>query len=166
MFTGAEVSQNQYYCEGQEEMEKSFIDPTQHYCSSSSSSRLRWWVETELIVVSRIATAITCTVGTGGMVGEVKVMLRLMEDGEISVSAYDTAWVALAKDPDMSDRPLFPESLRWIVSNQLGDGSWGNAVVFNAHDRLINTLACAIVLAFWNLHSDKCLKGRVLFFSK
>ncbi|XP_042468485.1 (-)-kolavenyl diphosphate synthase TPS28, chloroplastic-like [Zingiber officinale] len=93
------------------------------------------------------------------MVQEVKAILRSMEDGEISVSAYDTAWVALARDPERTDRPLFPKSLRWIANNQLGDGSWGDAAAFSAHDRLINTLACAVVLASWNLHPDKCLRG-------
>ncbi|XP_042379535.1 ent-copalyl diphosphate synthase 1-like [Zingiber officinale] len=95
-----------------------------------------------------------------GMVQEVKAMLRSMGDGEISISAYDTAWVALVRDPEGEGRrSLFPASLRWIADNQLGDGSWGNAAVFSAHDRLISTLACAVALASWNLHPDKCRRG-------
>lgn len=73
-------------------------------------------------------------------------------DGEISVSAYDTAWVALVKD--INNNPQFPSSLEWIVDNQLGDGWWGDKF-FLAHDRIINTLACIIALAFWNVHHDK-----------
>lgn len=89
-------------------------------------------------------------------------MLRWMEEGEISVSAYDTAWVALVKDVKGSETPQFPSSLEWIANNQLPDGSWGDSSIFLVYDRVINTLACVIALKSWNLHPDKTLLGNPL----
>ncbi|KAI9119422.1 hypothetical protein K1719_010097 [Acacia pycnantha] len=94
----------------------------------------------------------------------VKMMLSSMEDGEISISAYDTAWVALVKAEDGSDSPQFPSALEWIANNQLPDGSWGDPLLFSAHDRILNTLACVVALTSWNLHPDKCLKGMEFFY--
>ncbi|KAH9723884.1 Ent-copalyl diphosphate synthase [Citrus sinensis] len=89
----------------------------------------------------------------------IKSMLGSMDGGEISTSAYDTAWVALIKDIDGNDAPQFPSCLQWIADNQLPDGSWGDDKIFLAHDRLINTLACIAALKSWNVHLDKCEKG-------
>ncbi|KAL6208607.1 hypothetical protein ACLB2K_019556 [Fragaria x ananassa] len=93
----------------------------------------------------------------------VKSMLSSMEDGEISVSAYDTAWVALVKDVNGTGSPQFPSSLEWIANNQLEDDSWGYEDIYNAHDRIISTLACVVALKTWNLHPDKCEKGIKFF---
>ncbi|XVF72401.1 hypothetical protein PTKIN_Ptkin12aG0118500 [Pterospermum kingtungense] len=98
-------------------------------------------------------------------VESIKSMLGSMEDGEISSSAYDTAWVALVEDVNGSGAPQFPSSLEWIANNQLPDGSWGDRQIFLAHDRLINTLACVIALTTWGIHPDKCHKG-VTFFNE
>ncbi|XWS46829.1 hypothetical protein CRYUN_Cryun14cG0101800 [Craigia yunnanensis] len=98
-------------------------------------------------------------------VNTIKSMLDSMEDGEISISAYDTAWVALVEDIHGSGAPQFPSSLEWIANNQLPDGSWGDRQIFMAHDRLINTLACVIALKTWDIHPDKCQKG-VSFFKE
>ncbi|XP_042014834.1 ent-copalyl diphosphate synthase, chloroplastic-like isoform X1 [Salvia splendens] len=95
----------------------------------------------------------------GGLVNAVRSMLQSMGDGEISVSPYDTAWVALVAD---EGRPRFPSSLEWISRNQLSDGSWGDARTFSIFDRIINTLACVVALRFWDAHLDKTDRG-VLF---
>ena len=58
-------------------------------------------------------------------VDTIKSILGSMEDGEITVSAYDTAWVALIEDVHGSGAPQFPSSLEWIAKNQHPDGSWG-----------------------------------------
>ncbi|KAL5860226.1 hypothetical protein ACOSQ4_001522 [Xanthoceras sorbifolium] len=89
----------------------------------------------------------------------IKEILGSMGDGEISISAYDTAWVALVEDINGSGAPQFPSSLEWIANNQLSDGSWGDDIIFFAHDRLINTLACVVALKTWNINQDKCEKG-------
>ncbi|GFY98796.1 terpenoid cyclases/Protein prenyltransferases superfamily protein [Actinidia rufa] len=88
-------------------------------------------------------------------------MLGSMEDGEISISAYDTAWVALVEDIEGSGGPQFPSSLQWIANNQLQDGSWGDSSIFEAHDRIINTLACVIALKSWNVHPLKSKKENI-----
>ncbi|KAL5980892.1 Gly-Xaa carboxypeptidase [Asimina triloba] len=89
----------------------------------------------------------------------VREMLRSLDDGEISVSAYDTAWVALVDDVSGGGGPQFPASLRWIAENQLPDGSWGDEAIFSAHDRIINTLACVVALKSWNICPDRCESG-------
>nr|QMW69081.1 terpene synthase 1 [Callicarpa americana] len=89
----------------------------------------------------------------------IRSMLQNMDDGEISISPYDTAWVALVADIGGSGQPQFPSSLEWISSNQLPDGSWGDRNTFLAHDRIINTLACVIALKTWKMLPDKCDKG-------
>ncbi|KAL1351503.1 ent-copalyl diphosphate synthase, chloroplastic [Arachis hypogaea] len=93
----------------------------------------------------------------------IKSLLDSMEDGEISVSAYDTAWVALVEDVKGSGSPQFPKSLEWISNNQLLDGSWGDSQVFSAHDRILNTLACVVALKTWNMHPEQCDKGMKFF---
>lgn len=88
-----------------------------------------------------------------------KAILSSMEDGNITISAYDTAWVALIEDINGGGGPQFPSCLDWIANNQLSDGSWGDEALFLAHDRLVNTLACVVALKTWNIHQDKCDKG-------
>ncbi|XP_021857929.2 ent-copalyl diphosphate synthase 1 isoform X2 [Spinacia oleracea] len=90
-------------------------------------------------------------------VEKIRGILKTMNDGEISISPYDTAWVALVKSNNGS--PQFPSSLQWIVDNQLSDGSWGDYSLFSAHDRIINTLACLIALKSWDLYPTMCQQG-------
>ncbi|KAI3762755.1 hypothetical protein L1987_53196 [Smallanthus sonchifolius] len=93
-------------------------------------------------------------------IDSIKTIFKSMDDGNISPSAYDTAWVALIEDVDEPNGgPQFPSSLQWIVNHQLPDGSWGEPFMFSAFDRLLNTLACVIAPTSWNVHSDKCGKG-------
>ncbi|KAL8063600.1 hypothetical protein ABFX02_01G036900 [Erythranthe guttata] len=90
----------------------------------------------------------------------IKSILSSMDDGRISVSPYDTAWVALIRDPDQGRNiPQFPSSIEWISNNQLSDGSWGDEHYFLAYDRLLNTLACVVALRYWNVHGDKSDRG-------
>ncbi|KAL0391003.1 UNVERIFIED_CONTAM: Kolavenyl diphosphate synthase TPS5, chloroplastic [Sesamum calycinum] len=95
----------------------------------------------------------------GKLVESIRSMLHCMDDGEISVSPYDTAWVALVEDIGHGETPQFPSALDWISSNQLEDESWGDRKTFSAYDRIINTLACVVALRFWKLHPHKCNKG-------
>nr|QMW69080.1 terpene synthase 3 [Callicarpa americana] len=89
----------------------------------------------------------------------IRSMLQSMGDGEISISPYDTAWVALVEDIGGGGAPEFPSSLNWISNNQLPDGSWGDRLTFSIYDRIINTLACVVALRSWNIHPDKTHKG-------
>ncbi|CAM0942797.1 unnamed protein product [Alopecurus aequalis] len=93
------------------------------------------------------------------MINEIRAIMRSLGDGEISISAYDTAWVALVKKMDGDKGPQFPSSIRWIIENQLSDGSWGDEAYFLVQDRMINTLACVIALKSWKIHEDKHAKG-------
>ncbi|KAK4285654.1 hypothetical protein QN277_002323 [Acacia crassicarpa] len=81
----------------------------------------------------------------------------------ISPSAYHTALMALVEDVNGSGAPQFPESLEWIIENQLPDGSWGDPHAFVAYDRLLCTLASVIVLTHYNVHADKVHKGLKYF---
>ncbi|XP_031272204.1 (-)-kolavenyl diphosphate synthase TPS28, chloroplastic-like [Pistacia vera] len=90
-------------------------------------------------------------------------MLSSLNDGGISVSAYDTAWVALIEDIEGSGASQFPSALQWIADNQLPDGSWGEDKIFSAYDRLISTIACVVALKRWNIHQDRCEKGLSFF---
>ncbi|TVU29579.1 hypothetical protein EJB05_21153, partial [Eragrostis curvula] len=93
------------------------------------------------------------------MIDSIRAALKSIGDGQINVSAYDTACVALVKNVNGGDGPQFPSSIDWIVQNQLPDGSWGDKKYFLVHDRIINTLACIVALKSWNIHHDKCRKG-------
>uniref|UniRef100_A0ACD5WSR4 Uncharacterized protein n=1 Tax=Avena sativa TaxID=4498 RepID=A0ACD5WSR4_AVESA len=86
-------------------------------------------------------------------------MLRSMNDGEISISAYDTAWVAMVPRLDGGNGPQFPTTIQWIVDNQLPDSSWGDISLFSSYDRMMNTLSCVIALTKWSLQPVKCQRG-------
>nr|WEQ50541.1 CPS1 [Salvia officinalis] len=89
----------------------------------------------------------------------IRTLLKTTGDGRISVSPYDTAWVAMIKDVQGRDAPQFPSSLEWIVQNQLEDGSWGDQKLFCVYDRLVNTIACVVALTSWKVHADKVKRG-------
>ncbi|KAF0906465.1 hypothetical protein E2562_011459 [Oryza meyeriana var. granulata] len=95
------------------------------------------------------------------MIETIKSALRAARNslGETTVSAYDTAWIALVRSLDGRDGPQFPVAIDWIARNQLPDGSWGDADLFLIQDRLINTLGCVVALATWNVHMDQCSRG-------
>ncbi|XP_074592455.1 (E)-gamma-bisabolene synthase-like [Curcuma longa] len=59
------------------------------------------------------------------LVKEIKEIFRSMNDGETNASAYDTAWVARIPSAEDPSRPHFPQTVDWILKNQLEDGSWG-----------------------------------------
>ncbi|GLJ36172.1 hypothetical protein SUGI_0725750 [Cryptomeria japonica] len=97
------------------------------------------------------------------LVSEIKGFFNSMEDGKISPSAYDTAWVARVPAIDDSAEPQFPQMLDWILHNQLPDGSWGEKRRFLACDRLLNTLSCLVTLAFWGVGNNQVNRGLDFF---
>ncbi|KAI3997025.1 hypothetical protein MKX01_021301 [Papaver californicum] len=75
---------------------------------------------------------------------------------ELSVSSYDTAWVAMVPSPNSPLSPCFPQCVNWILENQLLDGSWH---VSHDHpllikDALSSTLACVLALKKWNIGEE------------
>lgn len=86
-------------------------------------------------------------------------MFRGMGDGETNASAYDTAWVARIPAVDGSDHPHFPQTLQWILQNQLEDGSWGEEKHFLTYDRVLAALSCVITLTLWRTGDAQVHRG-------
>ncbi|KAG6763881.1 hypothetical protein POTOM_031325 [Populus tomentosa] len=80
---------------------------------------------------------------------------------ELSVSSYDTAWVAMVPSPDCPETPCFPECTKWILENQLGDGSWSlpHCHPLLVKDALSSTLACILALKRWGIGEEQINKG-------
>lgn len=133
--------------------------PTQEYNEvlQSGVPVIKWHQFVEDDIESETTPQVLISKETEERVKWIKSMLSSMDDGDISISAYDTAWVALIQTKQ--NEPQFPSSLEWIANNQLPDGSWGDSQIFSAHDRILNTLACVVALKYWNLHPQKSLKG-------
>ncbi|UCH88556.1 MAG: hypothetical protein JSV49_09905 [Thermoplasmata archaeon] len=73
-------------------------------------------------------------------------LLNNLDMGYMGGMAYDTAWIAKVPLNQTSKKPLFPQALLWLFSNQNNDGSWGASFEY-FHDRIISTLASIITLA-------------------
>jgi len=86
---------------------------------------------------------------------------KMFEKVELSLSAYDTAWVAMAPSPSSPHIPCFPGSVDWILKNQFQDGSWGlpyrNSSLVK--DVLSSTLACVLALKKWGVGEEQMRKG-------
>jgi len=84
---------------------------------------------------------------------------------ELSVSSYDTAFVAMIPSSTSPHAPFFPQCLNWLLDNQLVDGSWGlpdrRPLLIN--DALLSTLACILALKQWGIGEDMMNKGTSLF---
>nr|ADH29869.1 e-beta farnesene synthase [Pinus sylvestris] len=86
------------------------------------------------------------------LISEIKLVLTGEGDAlMITPSAYDTAWVARVPAIDGSSRPQFPQTVDWILKNQLKDGSWGTESHFLLSDRLLATLSCVLALLKWKV---------------
>ncbi|KAF3446249.1 hypothetical protein FNV43_RR11428 [Rhamnella rubrinervis] len=82
---------------------------------------------------------------------------------ELSVSPYDTAWVAMVPSPNSMKDPFFPQCVKWVMDNQFHDGSWG-ASVCHGHpllikDALLSTLACVLALKQWGIGELQINRG-------
>ncbi|KAL8249659.1 hypothetical protein R6Q59_006527 [Mikania micrantha] len=88
---------------------------------------------------------------------------KLFNNVQLSVSSYDTAWVAMVPSPNSPKSPCFSQCLNWLINNQLNDGSWG--LVYNNHNQLLlkdslsSTLASILALKRWNVGEDQINKG-------
>ncbi|KAF5204791.1 Ent-kaurene synthase, partial [Thalictrum thalictroides] len=82
---------------------------------------------------------------------------------QLSVSSYDTAWVAMVPCLDSPRLPYFPQCLNWVLENQHPDGSWGlthhDRHPFLLKDTLSSTLASILALKKWNIGEQHVNKG-------
>ncbi|XP_065854405.1 ent-kaur-16-ene synthase, chloroplastic isoform X2 [Euphorbia lathyris] len=85
----------------------------------------------------------------------------MFDKTELSVSPYDTAWVAMVPSANSLQAPCFPECSKWIVDNQLNDGSWGlhNRDPLIVKDSISSTLACVLALKRWGIGEKQVNKG-------
>lgn len=77
---------------------------------------------------------------------EVKDLLVSVNQGTMSSSAYDTAWLARLPGNTPGQPLAFPSCVSWLLAHQLPDGSWGSQVE-TLHDRCLSTLNAAVTLA-------------------
>jgi halimadienyl-diphosphate synthase len=62
--------------------------------------------------------------------------------GDISAATYDTAWVAMVRNPNKPKKLAFPDSFNCILKSQAEDGSWGGLFPYT----LLPTLAALLAL--------------------
>ncbi|GAV70224.1 Terpene_synth domain-containing protein/Terpene_synth_C domain-containing protein [Cephalotus follicularis] len=86
---------------------------------------------------------------------------NMFEKIEVTVSSYDTAWVAMVPSPNSPHAPCFPECVKWLLDNQLDDGSWGlpHSHPLLVKDALSSTLACVLALKRWGIAEEHVIKG-------
>ncbi|KAL5726186.1 ent-kaurene synthase [Ranunculus cassubicifolius] len=80
---------------------------------------------------------------------------------EVTISSYDTAWMAMVPSLESNNMPWFPECVHWILNNQLDDGSWflPRRHHLLTKDAMMSTLACLLALKRWGISSDHVRKG-------
>lgn len=84
---------------------------------------------------------------------------KLFNNVELSISSYDTAWVAMVPSPISPMSPCFPDCLIWLMDNQLDDGSWGLRHPHHSiiKDNLSSTLASILALKRWDyIRNSRC----------
>ncbi|KAL3627131.1 Ent-kaurene synthase TSP4, chloroplastic [Castilleja foliolosa] len=86
---------------------------------------------------------------------------KLIHKPELSISTYDTAWVAMVPSPSSSQEPYFPDCLNWLLENQCLDGSWARP---HHHpclqkDVILSTLACVLALKKWGFGEEQIKRG-------
>ncbi|XP_021830387.1 ent-kaur-16-ene synthase, chloroplastic-like, partial [Prunus avium] len=85
---------------------------------------------------------------------------KMFNKVDLSVSSYDTAWVAMVPSPNSTKDPFFPECVNWLLANQFHDGSWGPKFhPLLIKDALLSTLACILALKRWSVGEEQINKG-------
>ncbi|KAM7465911.1 hypothetical protein LguiB_013473 [Lonicera macranthoides] len=99
------------------------------------------------------------------MLGSIERIRERFKKLELSVSSYDTAWVAMVPSnsglPIQQRQPCFPGCLEWVMENQKADGSWG---LNPSHSSLVkesisSTLACVLALQKWKVGEQLVQRG-------
>ncbi|KAK2654428.1 hypothetical protein Ddye_014284 [Dipteronia dyeriana] len=85
---------------------------------------------------------------------------KMFEKIELSVSSYDTAWLAMVPSPDSPQDTCFPECMIWLMENQLHEGSWGlpDQPSWLVKDALSCTLASVLALNRWGIGEENLNK--------
>ncbi|MFX0095459.1 MAG: hypothetical protein ACFFBD_27230, partial [Candidatus Hodarchaeota archaeon] len=80
-------------------------------------------------------------------------------------AAYDTAWVGTVKNEH--NKPLFPESIDWLLNNQSNDGSWGakRSSVYIC-DPMLSTAAAIETLSTYDGKFSKNIKQGLEWINK
>ncbi|GFP81673.1 ent-kaur-16-ene synthase chloroplastic [Phtheirospermum japonicum] len=108
--------------------------------------------------VKRVTSPKIASVGFG----ETKERIaKLIRKPELSISTYDTAWVAMVPSPNSSQEPYFPNCLNWLLENQCRDGSWARPHhhPFLQKDVISSTLACVLALKKWGIGEEQIKRG-------
>nr|AEF33360.2 ent-kaurene synthase [Scoparia dulcis] len=86
---------------------------------------------------------------------------KLLHKAELSISSYDTAWVAMVPSPHSSQEPCFPDCLNWLMENQCPDGSWARPHHHSllGKDVLSSTLASVLALQRWGVGEEQISRG-------
>ena len=77
---------------------------------------------------------------------DVHQLLGELDQPAMSITAYDTAWLARVPGETNATDHGFPDALAWLRQHQHADGSWGSRLV-HYHDRVICTLNALLALA-------------------
>ena len=78
--------------------------------------------------------------------GEVRAILASLQQGAISPSAYDTAYLARLRQKGHPDELAFPQTLGWLLRHQNPDHSFGTRLAV-PKERLLSTLGAVLALA-------------------
>ncbi|XP_055961918.1 cis-abienol synthase, chloroplastic-like [Mercurialis annua] len=86
---------------------------------------------------------------------------KIIEKAKLSVSSYDTTWVAMVPSKESKQKPMFPKCLEWIMDNQQCDGSWCHHPYHPllVKDYLSSTLASILALHKWKLGPSLIKRG-------
>ncbi|KAF7835719.1 ent-kaur-16-ene synthase, chloroplastic isoform X1 [Senna tora] len=106
-------------------------------------------------VKRRMNSTVLCLEGTKEKIK------KMFNKVELSVSSYDTAWVAMIPSINSPTVPFFPECVNWLLDNQLFDGSWGLPYrhPLLLKDALLSTLACVLALKQWGIGEQQTNRG-------
>ncbi|XP_060970207.1 ent-kaurene synthase TSP4, chloroplastic isoform X1 [Cannabis sativa] len=85
---------------------------------------------------------------------------KMFNNVELSVSSYDTAWVAMIPS-NSGQHPFFPQCVNWLLENQHSDGSWGlpHRHPLLMKDALLSTLTSVLAMKRWGVGEEQIDKG-------
>nr|QIQ56005.1 putative terpene synthase 1 [Eremophila lucida] len=125
------------------------------HSSNPSFTRVSASLDTRVSGVRSADTASLCFEETKERIA------KLVHRTELSVSTYDTAWVAMVPSPHSSQEPCFPDCVNWLLENQCRDGSWAcpHHHSLLTKDVISSTLACILALRKWGVGDEHINRG-------